>query len=48
MKYLGKTKLSKLEEEDKADYIEVSDEADAILTEIKTGFERLRVSSLRR
>ena len=46
MKYLGKSKLAKIKEEDKVNYIEITDEADAIITEIKQGFERLRLSNL--
>ena len=56
MRYEGKTKFSKLKlenqakkEEDKqdlSDIIEISDEADAIIQEIKQGFEKLRLSNL--
>lgn len=51
MKYLGKTKIDKKKldkDDDVADYIEITDEAAAILTEIKNGFERLRLSNLTR
>lgn len=46
MKYLGTTKLSKLKEEEKAGYIAISDNADAIIEEIKIGFEKLRLTTL--
>jgi len=42
MKYIGKTKYSKMSLEDKADYIEISDEAGAIIEEIKLGFDSLK------
>ena len=48
MKYVGKTKLSKMTLEEKAEAIEISDEADAIMTEIKEGFDRLRLSNIMR
>lgn len=48
MKYLGKSKLAKLEGKEKGDFIEISDDADAILEEIKKGFEALRLSNIMR
>ena len=49
MKYIGKTKKSKLtpeELEELGEVAEISDEADAILQEIKFGFDRIRLSNL--
>lgn len=58
MRYEGKTALTKLklendkkeaaEKEDLTEVIEVSDEAAAVMNEIKKGFERLRLSNLTR
>lgn len=50
MKYLGKTKKSKLKAEELAEIgeiIEISDDCEAIMESIEKGFERLRVSTLR-
>jgi len=49
MKYVGKKELTKYKQEelDKlGDYAEISDEAAAIIEEIKIGFERLRLSTI--
>lgn len=46
MIYLGVTKLAALKADEKADYIEISDEADAVVEAIKQGLEKLRISNL--
>ena len=51
MQFIGKTEKSKLtpeELEKLVDVIEISDEATAIMEEIKFGFDRLRLSNLTR
>lgn len=45
MKFIGKTKYAQLKEEEKKDYVEITDEAEAITEAIKRGFSKWRMQA---